>query len=247
MKDGKNQISPENKKGSKMNAPKPQNSKAPLLGSPQALKDVCRQADQLFFHLLFHNQQGGCPMSTITTTHTMNGVNLEQLQASINAIQGEPGLAKFQFRAVNTWIQGGHNRSSIKEFYGVGKEDETRTEPFVLDADEPAVLLGEDHGANPVEFVLHALAACLTTSMVYHAAARGIKIDSVESRLEGDLDLRGFLGLSKEVRPGYQNLRVHFTVKSGAPADQLRELTKFSPVYDIVSNPVPVAISITTE
>ena len=109
------------------------------------------------------------------------------------------------------------------------------------------VLLGEDQGANPVEFVLHALAACLTTSMVYHAAAQGIRIDSVESRLEGDLDLRGFLGLSQAVRPGYQNLRVHFTVKSDAPAEKLRELTKYSPVYDIVSNPVPVAISVNSE
>ena len=187
-------------------------------------------------------------MSSVTTTPTtINGVNIEQLGANINAIQGEPGLAKFQFRATNTWINGGHNRTTIKEFYGVGKEDTTRTEPFVLDADEPPVLLGEDQGANPVEFVLHALASCLTTSMVYHAAARGIKIDSVESRLEGDLDLRGFLGLSKEVRPGYQNLRVHLSVKSDAPAETLRELTKHSPVFDIVSNPVPVVISVNKE
>ena len=156
-------------------------------------------------------------------------------------------MAKFQFRAKNTWINGGHNRTTIKEFYGVGKEDTNRTEPFVLDADEPPVLLGEDQGANPLEFVLHALAACLTTSMVYHAAAQGITIDSVESRLEGDLDLRGLLGLSKDVRPGYQNLRGHFTVKSDAPAEKLRELTKYSPVFDIVSNPVPVAIAVTTD
>lgn len=186
-------------------------------------------------------------MPTITTHHNINGVNVEQLGASISAIQGEAGLARFQFRATNTWINGGHNRTTIKEFYGVGKEDDNRTEPFILDADEPPVLLGEDQGANPVEFVLHALAACLTTSMVYHAAAQGITIDSVESRLEGDLDLRGFLGLSQDIRPGYQNLRVHFTVKSDAPAERLQELTKYSPVYDIVSNPVPVAISVTTE
>ena len=185
-------------------------------------------------------------MSSVTTA-TINGVNIEQLGACISAIQGEPWLARFQFRATNTWINGGHNRTTIKEFYGVGKEDTNRTEPFVLVADEPPVLLGEDQGANPVEFVLHALAACLTTSMVYHAAAQGIKIESVESRLEGDLDLRGFLGLSQEVRPGYQNLRVLFTVKSDAPAEKLRELTKHSPVFDIVSNPVPVAISVTTE
>jgi uncharacterized OsmC-like protein len=213
----------------------------------QNIQDMCRQADLLFFHMLFSHQQGGCPMSTVTAEHSMNGVNLEKLDASVSAIQSEPGLAKFQFRARNTWINGGHNRTTIKEFYGVGKEDTTRTEPFVLDADEPPVLLGEDKGANPVEFVLHALAACLTTSMVYHAAARGIKIDSVESRLEGDLDLRGFLGLSKDVRPGYQNLRVHFTVKSDAPAESLQELMKHSPVFDIVSNAVPVAILVNLE
>jgi len=186
-------------------------------------------------------------MSTVTVQHTVNGVNIKQLGANINAIQGDEGLAKFQFRATNSWINGGHNRTTIKEFYGVGQEDTTRTEPFVLDADEPPVLLGEDHGANPVEFVLHALASCLTTSMVYHAAARGIKIDAIESRLEGDLDLRGFLGLSKDVRPGYENLRVHFTVKSDAPAETLRELAQYSPVRDIITNPVPVAISLQTE
>ena len=213
----------------------------------RTLEEMCRRADQLFFSTLFLNHQGGCAMSTTTIQHTVNGVNVEQLQDNITAIQGEPSLAKFQFRATNSWINGGHNRTTIKEFYGVGKEDTTRTEPFVLDADEPPVLLGEDQGANPVEFVLHALASCLTTSMVYHAAARGIKIDSVESRLEGDLDLRGFLGLSKDIRPGYQTLRVHFTVKSDAPAETLRELTKHSPVFDIVSNPVPVAISVNTE
>jgi len=186
-------------------------------------------------------------MSTVTTPSTINGVNVEQLGANISAIQDNTKLAKFQFRATNTWIQGGHNRTTIKEFYGVGKEDRTRTEPFVLDADEPSVLLGEDQGANPVEFVLHALAACMTTSMVYHAAARGIKIDAVESHLEGDLDIRGFLGISPDVRPGYKNLRVNFTVKSDASAETLRELAKFSPVFDIVTNPVPVAISVTTE
>ena len=220
------------------------NSQTPA--EKQNLQDMCRQADQLFFHMLFHTQPGGCAMSSVATTSTINGVNVEQLGASIHTIQGEPGLAKFQFRATNNWVNGGHNRTTIKEFYGVGKEDTTRAEPFVLDADEPPVLLGEDQGANPVEFVLHALASCLTTSMVYHAAAQGIKIDSVESRLEGDLDLRGFLGLSKDVRPGYRNLRVQFTVKSDASAETLRELTKYSPVFDIVSNPVPVAISVHT-
>lgn len=106
------------------------------------------------------------------------------------------------------------------------------------------MLLGKDQGANPVEFVLHALAACLTTSLVYHAAARGIRIESIESRLEGDLDLQGFLGLSEQVRRGYKQIRANFTIKSEASAEELEALTKFSPVYDIVSNPVPVSIQI---
>jgi uncharacterized OsmC-like protein len=119
-----------------------------------------------------------------------------------------------------------------------------RTTAVVLDADEPPVLLGKDQGANPVEFVLHALAACLTTSMVYHAAARGIRIDSVESRLDEDLDLREFLGVSDNVRPGYQQIRIQFQVTSEASADELQQLTKYSPVFDIVSNPIPVSVSI---
>jgi uncharacterized OsmC-like protein len=116
----------------------------------------------------------------------------------------------------------------------------------VLDADEPLLLLGRDHGANPTEHVLHALAASLTTALVYHAAARGIPIEAVESRVEGEIDIQGFLGLSDHVRKGYQSIRVNFKVKTDAPAATLRELFQFSPVYDTVSNPVPVSISIET-
>jgi uncharacterized OsmC-like protein len=183
-------------------------------------------------------------MSQATINTVVNGVDVERMGATVQAVQQNPTLAIFQFRAANRWITGGHNRSTIQSFYGAGQEDTVRTQPFVLDADEPPVLLGEDHGANPVEYVLHALAACLTTSLVYHAAARGIRIESVESRLEGDLDLRGFLGLSDTVRRGYRQIRVHFAIKSDAPAEQLKELTTFSPVHDIVSNPVPVQITI---
>lgn len=183
-------------------------------------------------------------MSQATMSGVMNGVDVERLGQTIQAVQKDPGLARSQFRAVNRWISGGHNRSTIKGFYGAGQEDTTRTKPFELDADEPHVLLGKDQGANPVEFVLHALAACLTTSLVYHAAARGMRLESVESQLEGDLDLQGFLGLSDQVRRGYKEIRVKFKVKSDASPEQLEELTKFSPVYDIVSNPVPVSISI---
>lgn len=186
-------------------------------------------------------------MSEATMSGVINGVDVDRMGATIQAVQKNPGLAAFQFRAKNQWITGGHNRSTIQSFYGAGQEDTVRTVPFVLDADEPPVLLGKDEGANPVEFVLHALAACLTTSLVYHAAARGIRIDSVESKLEGDLDLQGFLGLSDEIRRGYKEIRVNFSIKSDASAEQLKELTKFSPVHDIVSNPVPVSISIITQ
>ncbi len=185
-------------------------------------------------------------MSQSTISTVMNGVDVERLGQTIQAIQKDSGLAKSQFRATNRWVNGGHNRSSIQGFYAAGQEDTSRTKPFVLDADEPPALLGQDKGANPVEFVLHALAACVTTSLVYHAAARGIKLESVESQLEGDLDLRGFLGLSDQVRRGYKEIRVKFNVKSDASPEQLEELTKFSPVYDIVSSPVPVSIQVET-
>ena len=186
-------------------------------------------------------------MSQAILNGVINGVDVDRLGETVKAIQQSPSLATSQFRATNRWINGGHNRSTIQGFYTAGQEDATRSTPFVLDAGEPPVLLGNDEGANPVEFVLHALAACLTTSLVYHAAARGIRIESVESTLEGDLDLQGFLGLSDQVRRGYKEIRVNFTIKTNATAEQLKELTKFSPVHDIVSNPVPVSISIATQ
>jgi len=186
-------------------------------------------------------------MSHTTVSTVINGDDVGRLGETMEALQQNPALAESQFRAKNRWISGGHNRSTIQGFYSAGQEDTTRTEPFVLDADEPLALHGTDKGPNPVEFVLHALAACLTTSMVYHAAARGIRIESVESTLEGDLDLQGFLGLSDKVRRGYKEIRVHLNVKSDASPEELRELTKFSPVHDIVTNKVPLSISVATE
>lgn len=178
----------------------------------------------------------------------INGVDVDQFFSTINAVKENPGLAKFEFRANNQWVNGGHNRTSIKDFYGAGQEDTTRKRTFVFDNDEPVALLGEDNGANPVEFVLHALAGCLTTSLVYHAAAQGIKIDSVESKFEGDLDLRGFLGMNEGVRNGYENIRVTFRVKADAPEEKLKELCelaqKRSPVFDIVTNRVPVNVQL---
>ena len=183
-------------------------------------------------------------MSHATISPMINGVNVDRMGAMIQTVQQNPDMGTFQFRAKNRWMTGAHSCSIIQSFFGAGQELTTRKTALVLDADESPVLLGTDHGANPYECVLHALAAGLTTSLVYHAAARGIHLESVESTLEGDLDIRGFLGLSDKVRRGYDEIRVHFAVKSAAPAEQLNELVRFSPVFDIVSNPVPVSIQI---
>jgi uncharacterized OsmC-like protein len=180
-------------------------------------------------------------------THTINGVDLDRLSGTIDHISADPTLARFQFRARNQWIDGGHSRTTIKEFYGAGQEDTSRTEPFIVDADEPPVLLGENQAPNTVEYVLHALAACLSGTIVYHAAARGIALDGLEATIEGDVDLRGFLGLDESVRPGFENIRVAFKASGDFDNEQLAELaalTRYSPVRDIVSNPVPVAIDV---
>ena len=186
-------------------------------------------------------------MSTVKQqSKVVNGVDVERLMGTIKAVKAEPALAKFTFRADNQWIQGGHNRSQVQNFYGAGQEDTSRTKPFVLDNDEPDVLLGGDAGANPVEQVLHGLAGCLTTSLVYHAAAKGIVIEEVESKFEGDIDLRGFLGLSKDVRNGYENIRVTMRIKADVSDEQIAELGRMaqglSPVFDTISNPVAVQV-----
>ena len=173
-----------------------------------------------------------------------NGVNVTDLMNTIDAVQGEPSLANFRFGARNQWLDGGHNRSTIQEFYGCGQVDQSRSQPFELDADEPPVLLGCDAGPNPVEFILHGLAACMTTSLVYHAAARDIDIGAVESEFEGDLDLRGFLGLSDEVRKGYKVIRVSMRVQTTAPVEVLLECLSYSPVYEMISRALPVDVRI---
>lgn len=180
-------------------------------------------------------------------TNIVNGVDLDRLAGTIEHVSADPTLARFQFRARNKWIDGGHNRTTIKGFYGAGQEDTSRTEPFVLDADEPPLLLGENQGPNAGEYLLQALAACLTGTIVYHAAARGIVLDGLECTIEGDVDVQGFLGLDETVRPGFQQIRVAFKATGDFDDDQLAELARlagYSPVRDTVSNPVPVAIEV---
>ncbi|HKY02623.1 MAG TPA: OsmC family protein [Burkholderiales bacterium] len=176
----------------------------------------------------------------------VNGVNVAAMFDTIDAVKQDKELATFRFRADNRWVNGGYNRSTIKSFYGCRAEDTTRSAPFVLAADEPPVLLGEDKAANPAEYLLHALAACLTTSTVYHAAARGIEIEAVDSQLEGDMDLRGFLGLSSEVRKGFECIRVRMRFKTQASPEAIFELAQYSPINDVVSKSLPVKLTIET-
>lgn len=180
-------------------------------------------------------------------TSSLNGIDLDRLSGTIAAVSGDPTLARFQFRARNQWIDGGFSRTMIKDFYGVGQEDTSRTQTFTVESDEPPVLLGENRAPNTVEYVLHALAACVSGTIVYHAAARGIAIEGMETTIQGDLDLRGFLGLDGEVRPGFEQIRVLIKVTGDVDDNQLRELadlTRYSPVRDIVANPLPVAIDV---
>ena len=183
-------------------------------------------------------------MTQKTQQVTINGVDVPGLKETIQAVRDDSGLARFQFRLRNRWLGRAMNRSQIGSFTAARQEHRTDKEPFVVDNDEPEVLLAEDTAPNPVEYLLHALAGCMTTTMVYHAAARGIEIESIESELRGEIDVQGFLGLSEDVRKGYQKIEVRFRVKSDASAETLAELAKLSPVFDTVSNPVPVEVSV---
>jgi uncharacterized OsmC-like protein len=178
-----------------------------------------------------------------------NGVDVPTLFATLDAVKGQPDLAKFQFRASNRWIRGTHSQSTIGGFFGAGQEDAARTEDFTYDADHPVVLTGTDNGPTPTEFVLHALAACLTAGLVNIAAVRGVTLHEVTSHVEGDIDLLGILGLSDgSVRNGYQGIRVSFNVSGDAPAEVLEALVeqsrRRSAVYDVVTNGVPVSIDV---
>jgi uncharacterized OsmC-like protein len=178
----------------------------------------------------------------------LNGVDTPNLFATIAVVKGAPELGKFQFRARNRWLTGTHSRTTIESFSGAGGEHTHKT-TFSYDADHPAVLVGGDRGPTPTEFLLHALASCLTAGIGNIAAARGVTLRDVESTIEGDIDLRGILGLSKQVRNGYQSVRVHFRIGGDAPADALRAIVDQararSAVYDVITNGVPVEIAVT--
>ncbi|HHY85501.1 MAG TPA: OsmC family protein [Verrucomicrobia bacterium] len=185
-------------------------------------------------------------MQTTTSTPAeiiRNGVNVTRLAATIRAIEKQPDLAQFKFRARNQWDTGGHNQATINTFYGTCQEMEHK-QPFRFDADEPAVLLGEDNGANPVEFVLAGLSGCMTTTLAYHAAGRGLDIESIESEYEGDIDLRGLLDIDPNVRSGYREIRVKFKVRGNIDEATVQELVRKSPVFDTLARPVTIKVQV---
>ena len=182
-----------------------------------------------------------------TTAKIVNGVNVTQLFETIENIKENKEIAKFNFRAKNKWVDGTENHTTINDFYGACKTH-TRKKPHVFVKDEPQILLGNDNGANPVEYLLAGLAGCVTTSLIAHASARGIKIDSVESTLEGDIDLQGLLQTDKTVNPGYDGINIKFKIESDASEETLQELIELaknvSPVANTISKPTPINISL---
>ncbi|MFP3868781.1 MAG: OsmC family protein [Desulfobacteraceae bacterium] len=177
----------------------------------------------------------------------INGINIDQLFTTIDLLRQQPELALFKFRATNKWLDGTHSRATVKDFYGPGKEDTSR-QPRSFDLDEPPVLLGGDDGTNPVEYLLVALSGCITTSLVAYASANKIPLKGVASRFEGDIDLRGFLGISKEVPIGYQEIRVYFKIDADISEEQKQELLqtgiKYSPVANTIKSQTPISVQL---
>lgn len=184
---------------------------------------------------------------TENTPAQRNGVDTPTLFATLDAVKQAPAAAQFQFRATNEWVTGTNSRSTFTDYYGVGGEQQ-HEQTFVFEADHPTLLVGHGKGPTPVEFVLHALASCLTAGLANIAAARGVTLTEVRSRVIGDINLNGILGLDPTVRNGYEQIKVHFTVKGDAPADVLRAIVAQSQarsaVYDVITNSVPVEIAV---
>jgi uncharacterized OsmC-like protein len=189
------------------------------------------------------------PSTTRQPPVPRNGVDTPKLFATIGAVADQPSLAKFQFRAQSRWLSGTHCRTAMAGFYGAGGEMQ-HVMPYVADSDHPQILCGEDAAPSPVEWVLHALAACLTAGIANISAARGVTLESVDCSVEGDIDLQGILGISAKVRNGFQAIRVGFRVKGDAPDTKLREIVEQaqarSAVFDILTSGVPVSVGMET-
>ena len=190
-------------------------------------------------------------MTTTPVRPAKNGVDVPTLFATIDAVEAQPQLAEFQFRATNEWVGGTHNRTTIRGFYGAGQEDQSRVEPFVYDADHPTVLVGTGHAPTPVEFLLHAIAGCLTAGIANIAAARGITLHRVSSTVEGDVNVLGILGLDGNVRNGYRQIRVHFDIDADATPETVAAIVeqsrRRSAVYDVLTNGTDVVVDVAAD
>ena len=190
-------------------------------------------------------------MTTTPVRPAKNGVDVPTLFATIDAVEAQPQLAEFQFRATNEWVGGTHNRTTIRGFYGAGQEDQSREEPFVYDADHPTVLVGTGHAPTPVEFLLHAIAGCLTAGIANIAAARGVTLHRVSSTVEGDVNVLGILGLDGTVRNGYRQIRVHFDIDADATAETVAAIVeqsrRRSAVYDVLTNGTDVVVDVAAD
>jgi len=182
--------------------------------------------------------------NSLETVNTLNGVDVDHVVNAVNAFTENEELANFKFKLSNKWIDGGHSQSKITSCFGASQEN-THDDPFEINSDVHPIFAGNDRGASPPEHFLNALASCLTTTLVYHAAVQGIKIQELESEIEGDIDFRGMLGINDEVRKGYENIRVNFKIKSDTDdIEKLKELTTFSPILDVARNGTNVEVSI---
>jgi len=179
------------------------------------------------------------------TKHIINGVDTEGVVNLATKISQDENYGKFTFRANNRWINGAQSQSSIQGFIAGGKENTDRKEPLLVDADQPEFLGGQNSAPNPVEHLLHALDSCLTVTLVYHAAVQGIYLEFVETSAEGDMNARGFFGISENVDKGYRQIRVNMQVKSDADVETLTTLAMYSPVYEVISRSVPIDFTLT--
>ena len=177
----------------------------------------------------------------------INGIDVTEFENIVQAVKEQPALGRVRFRGRNVWDSGAFNRTTFRGFYGAGEEHGAENRDFVVDADDPPVFLGRDRAPTPVEYLLHALSACLTSSIVYKAAYKGIPVESIESTIEGDMDARKFLELRNDGRTGYENIRVTFKVKSDASPEVIKELAEFSPVLDVITHGTPVSLRIERE
>jgi len=187
-------------------------------------------------------------MTQTDTPIVDNGVNIEALRGARQALTDAPEAAKFQWRASCEWVRGTHSRSTITDFSGLGQHHAHRQE-FSIEADHPEVFASEDNGATPPEIVLAALASCLTAGVATVATNRGVQLRSVTATVEADMDLQGILGIDGDVRNGFDTIRVTYDIDADASRAELEAIVvqsqKRSAVFDIVTNPTTVHVTLT--